>query len=72
MNFVGSNQYRTRRVFGVCVCVLFILGTAKGSIDSGSGEAGDRLCNRWFTKHNAYLLHLGDLLLNIHVNRFNT
>ena len=44
----------------VCVCVfLYILGALEGSTNKGSGEAGDRTYDPWFTRHSFYLLHHG-------------
>ena len=39
----------------VCVCIM--TGAPEGSTKSGSGEAGDRTCDPWFTRHRAYPLH---------------
>ena len=50
--FLGSNQYWARRVYGLCV--YYMSGAPEISTDSGSGEAGDRTCDPWFTRHEVY------------------
>ena len=40
------------------LCVFYD-GVLEGSSESGSGEAGYRSCDSWFTRHSAYPLHHG-------------
>ena len=53
-NLLGRYQYQTGRVYGFCV--YFMMGVPEGSAESGSGEAGDRTCDPWFTRHSTYPL----------------
>ena len=47
---IGSNQYWAVRVYDLCV--YFMIVTPKGSTESSFyGEAGNRTCNPWFTRH---------------------
>ena len=36
-----------------------MMETPGGSTERDSREAGDRTCDRWFTRHSAYPLHHG-------------
>ena len=45
------------------MCVFFYSGAPEGSTDSGYGEAWDRTCYPWFTRHSTYTLHNGSFLL---------
>ena len=60
---LGSNQYRAERVYDLCV--YFMAGTPEGSIESGSGEAGNQTSDPWFTRHSTYPLHHGGFLFNL-------
>ena len=46
---------------GFMICVFInMTGTPEGSTESGFyGEAGNRTCDLWFTRHSAYPLHHG-------------
>ena len=46
------------------VCVN-MTGAPADSIEIGSGEAGDRTCDPWFTRHSAYPLHNGGFSGNV-------
>ena len=59
---MGRNQYWARRVYDLCVYNL--TGAPEGSpkvVSCGFfyGEAGNRTCDPWFTRHSAYPLHHG-------------
>ena len=55
---MGSNQYWAGRVYDLCI--YYMTGTPEGSIESVFyGEAGNRTCDPWFTRHSAYPLHHG-------------
>ena len=43
----------------VCVCVCFMTGAPEGSTESGSGDAGVRTSDPWFTRLSTYPLHQG-------------
>ena len=47
--FLGSNQYWARKGYGLCM--YFMIGAPDGSTESGSGEAGHRTFDTWFTRH---------------------
>ena len=56
--FLGRNQYRAGSVYEFCV--YYMTGAPEGSTESGSGEAGNRTYDPWFTRHySAYQLHHG-------------
>ena len=44
---------------------FFKTGAPEDPTESGSGEAGDRTCNPWFTRHSTYPLHQGGFYLKI-------
>ena len=61
---MGRNQYWAGRVYDLCV--YYMTGTPEGSpkvVLCGFlwfyGEAGNRTCDPWFTRHSAYPLHHG-------------
>ena len=41
------------------IFVYYMTGAPEGSTESGSGEAGNRTYDPWFTRHSAYQLHHG-------------
>ena len=58
---MGRNQYWAGRVYDLCV--YYMTGTPEGSTESGFyGEAVNRTCDPWFTRHSAYPLHHGALI----------
>ena len=62
---LGRNQYRREGLWFVC---LLYDGSTRRLTESGFmwfygfyGEAGNRTCDRWFTRHSTYPLHHGGL-----------
>ena len=58
---LGRNQYRREGLWFVC---LLYDGSTRRLTESGFnmwfyGEAGNRTCDPWFTRHSAYPLHHG-------------
>ena len=57
---LGRNQYRQEGLWFVC---LLYDGSTRRLTESGFmwfyGEAGNRTCDPWFTRHSAYQLHHG-------------
>ena len=41
------------------LCVYYMTGAPEGSPKVVYGEAGNRTCDPWFTRHSAYPLHHG-------------
>ena len=61
--FLGRNQYRREGLWFVC---LLYDGSTRRLTESGFmwflwfyGEAGNRTCDPWFTRHSTYPLHHG-------------
>ena len=52
------------------LCVYFMTGAPEGSTESISGEARDRTCSPWFTRHSTYPHH--DSPLKLFVEILNT
>ena len=56
-------QYWAGRVYDLYN--YYMTGTPEGSTESFYGEAGNRTCDPWFTRHSTYPLHHGGFSINI-------
>ena len=54
---MGRNQYWAGRVYDLCV--YYMMGTPELNRKWFYGEAGNRTCDPWFTRHSPYPLHHG-------------
>ena len=56
---MGRNQYWATRVYNLCVFLLYDGNSRRLNRKWFYGEAGNRTCDPWFTRHSAYPLHHG-------------
>ena len=57
--------------FMICVFLLYDGNSRRLNQKWFYGEAGNRTCDPWFTRHSAYPLHHGGLELTIHLKDFD-
>ena len=61
---MGRNQYWAWRVYDLCV-YLYDGNSRRLNRKWFDGEAGNRTCDPWFSRHSAYPLHHGGFFLVI-------